>query len=253
MAWNPAQYLKFAGPRLQPALDLMARIPDRAFARVVDLGCGTGEQTAMLARRFRSAEVRGVDASEAMLARARKAWPEGAFELSDADAWVTSNLGGECGGGGTLLYSNAALQWLPDHASLFPRLARALGASGVLAVQMPRNHAAPAYATLHRLASSERWRAVLPPLPQFPVLPPEAYYAALTPCCDAVDVWETEYLHVLEGDDPVVEWVRLGGSSRETPPSTCRHTRTHAGEGHFDDADSCGAQPACRRAICIHG
>jgi trans-aconitate 2-methyltransferase len=207
--WSPAQYLKFGAARMAPARDLMARLPGgpSAYAHIVDLGCGTGEQAAALAARFPSAATVGVDSSAEMLARARVGWPGGTFVQQDIASWLRSG-GGGAGGGARLLYSNAALQWLPSHGELFPSLAAALGSAGVLAVQMPRNHAAPAYAALSALASAPHWRGWLPRLEAAPVAPPEEYYAWLAPHFDAVDVWETEYLHVLEGEDPVVEWVR---------------------------------------------
>src|SRR5262245_64134427 len=127
--WDPAKYLEFSGPRLQPALDLLSRVPLAAPTAVYDLGCGAGNVTRFLAERWPSASVMGVDGSPAMLARARVAAPMVAWEEADLGSWRRR-------GPADLLFSNAALHWLDDHAHLFPRLIGALAPGGILAVQL---------------------------------------------------------------------------------------------------------------------
>ena len=134
--WDPSQYLKFAGPRLQPALDLLARVGTGAPARVVDLGCGAGNVTRLLARRWPGARVTGVDGSAEMLAKARD--ENGAIEWIEADLKTWSPADPV-----DVVFSNAVFHWLDDHASLFPHLLEHVTPGGVLAVQMPRNHEAP--------------------------------------------------------------------------------------------------------------
>ena len=138
MSWDPTQYLKFGNQRLRPALDLLGQIPLQAPGRVVDLGCGAGNVTWFLAERWPQAQVTGVDGSAEMLDKARSAEPRLStvrWAQADMSVW-------QAGTPVELIYSNAALHWLPDHDVLFPRLIKQLQAGGVLAVQMPRNFAA---------------------------------------------------------------------------------------------------------------
>jgi trans-aconitate 2-methyltransferase len=200
--WDPAKYLEFAGPRLQPALDLLARVPLAAPATVYDLGCGAGNVTRLLRQRWPRAVITGVDASVAMLKAAAEAAPGVRWVEADLETWAPPRPA-------DLIFSNAALQWLDDHARLFPRLLGALAPGGVLAVQMPRNHAAPSHAEMVRAADAGPWRERLAPLlRRAPTAAPALYHDWLAPHAARLEIWETEYLHVLEGDRPVVEWTR---------------------------------------------
>ena len=200
--WNPTKYLEFAGPRLQPALDLLSRVLLAAPASVYDLGCGAGNVTRFLAERWPSASVTGVDGSPAMLARAREAVPTVTWEEADLETWRPPRPA-------DLLFSNAALHWLDDHTRLFPRLMADLAPGGVLAVQMPRNHGAPSHTEMVAAAEAGPWRERLRPLLRTrPVAEPSFYYDVLAPHVSRLDIWETEYLHVLDGANPVVEWTR---------------------------------------------
>ncbi len=202
MAWDPSQYLKFAGQRLRPALDLLARIPLESPAAVVDLGCGPGNVARYLAERWPGAHITGVDASPEMLAEARKALPQAEWIEANLAAWRPDARV-------DLIYSNAALHWLPDHAALFPRLLNELAPGGVLAVQMPRNFGSPSHTSVAEAAHAGPWRATLAPLLKPPpVHEPGFYYDLLVAGCSALDIWETEYLQVLEGEHAVAEWNR---------------------------------------------
>jgi trans-aconitate 2-methyltransferase len=212
MSWDPGQYLKYASERLRPALDLMARVPLAAPRSIVDLGCGAGNVTRILAERWPGAAVTGIDRSTAMLAAARSAMPPGArveFQEADLAAWSAAPEPATA----DLVYSNAALHWLDDHRSLFPRLLDAVAPGGVLAAQMPSNFAAPSHAALHDTVASPRWRAhLLALLRPAPVASAAEYFEWLAPRATMVDAWTTEYLHVLpratDGDHPVVAWTR---------------------------------------------
>lgn len=203
--WDPEQYLRFGDERLRPALDLLARVSHPGPARVVDLGCGAGSAMPALRARFPGAELRGVDGSAEMLAKARAA----GFDTEQADiaAWAPAEPV-------DVLFSNAALHWLPGHATLFPRLLGCLAPGGVLAVQMPHMHAAPVRAAQDRLATDGPWAGRLlgvrsaPPVPE-----PAWYYGLLAPRTAAFDIWAAEYLHVLRGEDPVARWA-MGSSLR---------------------------------------
>ena len=200
--WDPGKYLEFAGPRLRPALDLLARVPLPAPVTVYDLGCGAGNVTKLLAERWPGSTVTGVDGSPAMLATARAAAPAIAWVEADLATWHPPRPA-------ELFFSNAALHWLEDHPRLFPRLVADLAPGGVLAVQMPRNHGAPSHTEMVAAAEAGPWRERLRPLLRGrPVAESSVYHGILAPHVSRLDIWETEYLHVLEGDNPVVEWTR---------------------------------------------
>jgi trans-aconitate 2-methyltransferase len=202
MAWDPAQYLKFAGPRLRPALDLLQRIDAEAPRHVYDLGAGAGNVTRLIAARWPAAKVVGVDSSAEMLAKAAAENPHVEWQQADLSTWrppVPADL----------IYSNAALHWLDGHDRLFPALFAGLAPNGVLAVQIPRNFGAPSHTSITDAALAGPWRRVLEPLLRpSPVAEPGFYYDLLAPLAANLDIWETEYLQVLEGDNPVKEWTK---------------------------------------------
>ncbi|ARJ66314.1 trans-aconitate 2-methyltransferase [Magnetospirillum sp. ME-1] len=203
MAWDPAIYSAFAQPRLRPALDLMARIDLADAARVVDLGCGTGNVTRILKERWAQADVIGIDSSPEMLMTARDHGGGVRYLQADAAGWA------ESGGEVDILFSNAALHWLDGHAALFPKLLERIASGGVLAVQMPHNHYAASHTIMAEAAAAGPWSEVLAPLAaRFPVGEPSFYYDLLSRHSSHIDIWETEYLHVLEGDNPVVTWTK---------------------------------------------
>jgi len=201
--WDPAQYLKFSDHRLRPALDLMAQIPLASPRSIYDLGSGPGNITRLLAERWPGAAVTGVDSSADMLAKARVEAPDVAFRETDIAHWSPPAPA-------DLLFSNATLHWLDGHAALFPRLASHLATDGVLAIQMPCNRDSPSHLLMEAVAADGPWRATLARIrPVYrSVEATGAYYRILAPVAKQVDVWETSYLHVLEGDNPVVEWTR---------------------------------------------
>ncbi|HVN35073.1 MAG TPA: methyltransferase domain-containing protein [Casimicrobiaceae bacterium] len=202
MAWDPEQYLKFAQPRLRPAVDLLSRIALEAPRCVYDLGCGAGNVTRLLASRWPDATVTGVDDSAAMLEEAARTPSRIVWREESVAAWAPDAPA-------DLIYSNATLHWLPDHAALFPRLMGMLAPAGVLAVQMPRNWAAPSHKLVEDTVRGGPWQGKLehllrPP----PVADPRFYYRVLAPHAAGVDIWECEYLQVLAGDNPVKEFVK---------------------------------------------
>ncbi|MEW6688651.1 MAG: methyltransferase domain-containing protein [Pseudomonadota bacterium] len=202
MGWDPSQYLKFAGERLRPALDLLARIPAEAPDTVVDLGCGAGSLAPMLLERWPKCRLLGVDGSPEMLARARADHPGASFEQADLGAWRPRAPV-------DVLYSNAALHWLDGHERLFPRLLEAVKPGGWLAVQMPRNFDAPSHATITATIEQGPWRAKLEPhLRRKPTQDPDFYWRVLKDRSAALDIWECEYLQVMKGDNPVAEFTK---------------------------------------------
>ncbi|WP_329210200.1 trans-aconitate 2-methyltransferase [Streptomyces sp. NBC_00683] len=208
--WDPQQYLRHADHRTRPFHDLLARIgplPHDDAPRIADLGCGAGNVTALLARRWPPARITGYDSSPEMLERAQAhAGPRLDFAEADAATWTPGETY-------DLIVSNALLQWVPGHADRFPRWLDALTPGGTLAFQVPGNFDAPSHVLMRELAASPRWRTRLDGLLRHgdAVLEPAAYLERLTAPGRTVDVWETTYLHLLEGEDPVLDWVKGTG------------------------------------------
>jgi trans-aconitate 2-methyltransferase len=202
MTWDPDIYLRFAGHRFRPVLDLVQRITLKAPTRIVDLGCGTGSGSILLKSRWPEASITGVDGSADMLAKARA-------EDTDID-WVEADLNHWSSERPVdLIFSNAALHWLDDHQTLFPRLLDMISPGGQLAVQMPRNYSAPGLSLVNETALDGPWRTRLEPIVRpIPVSEPRFYHGLIAPRVAALDMWETEYIQVLEGDNPVADWTR---------------------------------------------
>jgi len=202
MTWNPEQYLKFVQPRLRPALDLLARVATTQPRTVYDLGCGTGNITRVLAECWPDAQVTGIDDSAEMLAQAAQHPGSIRWVQQSLASWAPDAVA-------DVIYSNAALHWLPKHESLFPDLVEKLAPAGILAVQMPRNFLAPSHTAIHDTVLAGAWRSKLEPLIRPPpVAAPQFYYSLLQTRAAALDIWETEYLHVLTGKDAVKEWTK---------------------------------------------
>lgn len=205
--WNSEQYLRFAAERTQPAIDLAARVALDAPARVIDLGCGPGNSTAALARRWPQARLIGLDHSPAMLAAARAEFPRHTWLEHDIATWRPAD-----GETFDVVFSNAALQWVPDHRRTFPRLLDAVAPGGALAIQMPANLESPPQRVLRELAAAPNWRGHFQPPPhEWHVHAAEFYYDLLAPRATRLELWFTEYVHVLENLDAVIEWYRGTG------------------------------------------
>jgi trans-aconitate 2-methyltransferase len=201
MAWDPKTYLAFADARTRPARDLLARVTLAAPQRVADLGCGPGNSTALLVERWPEARVEGIDNSPAMLAEAQESGVRAQWTLGDVAQWSPEARY-------DLIFSNATFQWVPDHPSLLPRLVSCLADGGVVAFQVPRNFREPCHTLIHEVASDPRWHAKLKGVRDWwSVLEPEAYYDLLAPHAQAIDIWETRYVQLLEGPDAVYRWM----------------------------------------------
>ncbi|MET8943104.1 trans-aconitate 2-methyltransferase [Streptomyces sp. NPDC004542] len=214
-AWDPAQYLRHAGHRARPFTDLLARVPDPPGTppRIADLGCGPGNVTALLAARWPTARITGYDNSPEMLDRAHvdHAGPTAGgghlgFAPADARTWTPAEPH-------DLILGNATLQWVPGHADRFADWIAALTPGGTFAFQVPGNFSAPSHLLMRSLAHSARWKARLADVLRHEdaVLAPEAYLERLTGLGCAADVWETTYIHLLQGEDPVLDWVKGTG------------------------------------------
>ncbi|MDR0344970.1 MAG: trans-aconitate 2-methyltransferase, partial [Nocardiopsaceae bacterium] len=209
--WDPGQYQRFADQRSRPFFDLVARIGAADPGYVADLGCGPGNLTAALAERWPRAEITGVDNSPEMIEAAAAAAETGvapgrlSFVLADVRDWQPPRAP-------DVLVSNAVLQWVPDHLDVLTRWAGMLRPGGWLALQVPGNFNQPSHVILRELAESARWRARLAGASlNRQAASPEEYLDLLARGGCEVDAWETTYLHVLSGDDPVLEWYRGTG------------------------------------------
>jgi trans-aconitate 2-methyltransferase len=202
-AWDVATYTRFAGERSRPFVDLLARVRADAPAAVLDMGCGEGTMTAALAERWPGARVTGVDSSPEMLAATGPVPGRLSLVRGDVRDW-------EPDGPVDVVVSNAVLHWVAGHETLIARWAGWLSPAGVLAVQVPGNFRAPTHALLDALCRSPRWAGRLADAGPRPdtVLEPIGYADVLTAAGLEPDVWETTYLHVLHGPDPVLAWVR---------------------------------------------
>ncbi|MEU2775120.1 trans-aconitate 2-methyltransferase [Streptomyces sp. NPDC007162] len=218
-AWDPAQYLRHAGHRARPFADLLARVPGLPGAstagrpRIADLGCGPGNMTALLAERWPTAHITGYDNSPDMLDKALVEYEGptaggGRLDFSGADVrtWTPEAPY-------DLIVSNATLQWVPGHPERFADWTAALAPGGTFAFQVPGNFAAPSHRLMRDLAHSARWQGRLAETLRHEdaVLAPEAYLERLTALGCAADVWETTYIHLLTGEDPVLDWVKGTG------------------------------------------
>lgn len=204
--WDADLYGRFEEERTRPAIDLIARVPAVEPSTVVDLGCGSGNSTELLVRRFPGASVTGIDTSEAMLAAARERLPGVAFERADIASWTP---GRAC----AVIVSNAALQWVPDHARLLPRLVAQLVPGGWLAAQVPDNLREPSHTLLRDVALAGGWTdaAAQAECERTPIGSLDDHWRWLAPHCDAIHLWRTEYVHPLDGPEAIVAWLRSTG------------------------------------------
>ncbi|MNF68422.1 Trans-aconitate 2-methyltransferase [compost metagenome] len=207
MSWSAKQYVAFEDERTRPARDLLAAIPAGDVRSAVDIGCGPGNSTELLVERFAGAAVRGLDSSSDMIEAARKRLPQVQFDIADIDTWSEA-------GPFDVIFANAVLQWVPDHATLLPALVNKLAPGGSLAIQMPDNLQQPSHRLMREVAADGPWASKLTKVAgqRTEVADAGVYYSMLKACCTRVDVWRTTYHHPLaEGAAGVVEWFKGSG------------------------------------------
>lgn len=201
MTWSAKQYSAFENERTRPVRDLVAALNVQPVRTAIDLGCGPGNSTEVLAQRFPHAKVTGMDSSEDMVIAARKRLPELSFELADIASWNPPESY-------DVILANASLQWLPDHAELYPRLVSKLAPGGSLAVQTPDNIDEPAHRLAREVAASGPWASKIGHTTHNERHTASYYYELLRPLCSRVEVWRTTYFHPLAGAAAVVEWFK---------------------------------------------
>ncbi len=207
MAWSSEQYLKFGDERTRPARDLLQAVPSVAVASAVDLGCGPGNSTELIAARYPEAALLGLDSSPKMIKAASERLPNAKFEVCAIEEWKAL---GPC----DLIFANAALQWVGDHETVFPQLAASLSPGGSLAVQMPDNLGEPLHVAMREVAATPPFASKLGEAAKAraALASADGYYALLKPLCRSVDIWRTTYYHPLSGGvGAIVEWVKGTG------------------------------------------
>ncbi|PTX99810.1 trans-aconitate 2-methyltransferase [Verrucomicrobia bacterium LW23] len=228
-SWDPSLYLKYADERTQPCRDLIHRVQLTAPEDVVDLGCGPGNSTAVLAARWPLARITGLDSSAEMLARAHAAMPRIHWQQGDIASWTAEpaeEAAPDTAGNGAspaaaadgagrpqLVFSNAALQWVPDHFELVPRLFAQVAPGGALAVQVPAQVNAPAHVIMRELTQSAAWRSYFPmgSVRDWHVHEPGVYFDLLSPLTSRLDMWLTDYMMYLPGPQSIVDWYQGTG------------------------------------------
>ena len=203
--WDPERYLRFADERGRPFVELVGRIAADDPRTVVDLGCGPGNLTGLLKQRWPSAQVTGLDSSPEMIATARDRDDGVAYDVADLRDWRPSSPV-------DVLVSNATLQWVPDHLALLPSLVEGVRPGGWLAFQVPGNFDEPSHTIRRDLAATPPYNAQTAGVATPDAHDAATYLRALQPLVASVDAWETTYLHVLHGEDPVFTWVSGTGA-----------------------------------------
>ena len=206
MSWSAEQYVAFEDERTRPVRDLVSALPDIEARLVIDLGCGPGNSTEVLATRFPDAAVRGIDSSPGMIESARRRLPQAQFSVGSIEGWTD-------GGPFDVILANAVLHWIPNHATLLPELAARLVSGGALAIQMPDNLDVPAHRLMRETAADGPWAHTLASSSsaRTPIGGANWYYDLLKTACTHVDVWRTTYHHPLAGPGAIVEWFKGSG------------------------------------------
>ena len=204
-SWDPDRYLAYADERGRPFVDLVTRIDATDPATVVDLGCGPGNLTGLLAERWPDAHVVGLDSSPEMIEKARGLGQHVDYDVADLRDWRAERPV-------DVLVSNATLQWVPGHLELLPSLVEALAPGGWLALQVPGNFDEPSHSIRRDLAAEAPYAAFTADVAVPDSQDPADYYDTLAAAGCTVDAWETTYLHVLDGPDPVFAWVSGTGA-----------------------------------------
>ncbi len=203
--WDAEIYLRFSGERTRPSVDLAARIAIPYPGRIIDLGCGPGNSTAVLRRRWPKAGITGLDSSPDMIAAASRSYPDHEWLIGDITAW-------SAGIPFDVVFSNAALQWVPNHEVLFPHLFAQVAPGGALAVQVPAHFNSALHREILETAEDPAWRHFMgPALNALTKKPPSFYYNLLRPLAARLEIWQTEYYHVVDSPQSIIEWFRGTG------------------------------------------
>ena len=205
MTWSAQRYLKFDNERTRAAVDLANHIDLDSPKYIVDLGCGPGNSTQVLRSQWPDADIIGLDSSPEMIAAAQDKYPDQHWQHQDAAAWAPSAPA-------DLVYSNAALHWISNHAELLPRLIAHVAPGGALAFQIPSSTFPKVRELIHEISRQPKWdERMIGPRSALTMHPPGFYYDILVSHATRLDIWETEYQHVLDSKKAIVEWISSTG------------------------------------------
>jgi trans-aconitate 2-methyltransferase len=204
--WNSKQYLKFKNERTQPAIDLVSRISLENPCKIVDIGCGPGNSTQVLAARFPNAKILGIDSSENMISAAKKQCPGLEFRVCDA-AKDLAELENDF----DLVFSNACIQWIENHNRLLPSMMGLLKSGGVLAVQTPMNYEEPIHKLIQKVIAFPKWKPFFPASRIFFNLTQEEYFDLFSEISTEFSMWQTTYFHTMKSHQDILEWYRSTG------------------------------------------
>lgn len=205
MTWDATHYLKYGTERTRAAADLAARINLEHPSRIADLGCGPGNSTQVLRSRWPDADIRGIDHSREMIDAATDSFPDQTWIVADAATWTADHPM-------NLVYSNAALQWLSDHDVLIPHVMANVAAGGALAFQIPSSTFAAVRTHIHEISHNPAWTKRMEiPRSALTMQPPSFYYDVLVDQASTLDIWETEYQHVMESKASIIDWIASTG------------------------------------------
>jgi trans-aconitate 2-methyltransferase len=203
--WNPSLYLKFDKERTQPSIDLVSRIKIDHPSRIIDIGCGPGNSTQTLVQRWPDSQIIGIDNSPAMIEKAKKEYPNQEWQLLDAGT-------DEIAGNFDIVFSNATIQWIPNHPKLFRKFYNLLSSNGVLAIQIPLFWDMPLGKSIATIAENSRWNSVTKGVIElFTIHDSIFYYEILAELYHSIDIWETDYIHILDSQMSILEMIRSTG------------------------------------------
>jgi trans-aconitate 2-methyltransferase len=200
--WDPEQYLQFEHERTQPSIDLVARIPLEDPQTIIDIGCGPGNSTQILRKRWPQADIIGLDKSAKMIERARTDYPDQTWIVGDASTLAPDHRY-------DIVFSNAVIHWISDHHRLLLRLFNIVEKNGILAIQVPANHESPLYRIILNVARSGKWsRFTSGAEGLITYHAAEYYYNELAPLTKDIVLWETTYYHILKSHQDLVAWYK---------------------------------------------
>jgi trans-aconitate 2-methyltransferase len=204
--WNPLEYLKFKNERNLPSIDLVNKINISHYpGNVLDIGCGPGNSSQVLLRRWPGCRLTGIDNSPGMIDKAKKDYPDREWEIADAHAYLPEKEF-------DVVFSNATFQWIPDHEGLIKKYSAVIAGGGALAVQLPQFFEMPFGKSLEFLANSGKWKSLTGGCSGlFTTLDPGSYYDILSDYFDHVDLWKTDYIHILDSHKAVFDMIKFTG------------------------------------------
>jgi trans-aconitate 2-methyltransferase len=203
--WDPGLYLKFRNERTQPSIDLVSRINIQEPGTIIDIGCGPGNSTQVLKARWPGSRIAGLDSSPNMIEKAKQDHPEQEWLLGDSSNVDTDKKY-------TIVFSNATIQWIPEHEKLIPRLWQCVEKNGALAVQIPLFREMSLGKAIELTAQGPQWRSHMTGCAElFTYHEPGFYYDLLAKAASSIDLWVTDYIHVLDSQEAMIEWIRSTG------------------------------------------